>query len=94
MAYQMANGMCMPLYASYARTFGLGESASGLIIAAPSAARCVLNIFIGEACDLLGRQPLLVGGCLVMAVGAFGTASAQSLPVMLAARLLVGAGPV
>lgn len=92
MAYQTVCGMCMPLYAQYAREIGLGEHAGGLVIGAPSAARCILNLFLGRACDKFGRRPLLVGGCLVMAAGAFGTAAAASVWMMLLSRLFVGAG--
>ena len=92
MAYSMASGACMPLYAQYAASLGLGESAGGLVIAAPSAARVLLNLRLGQLADELGRKKLLVGGCLVMAVGSFLTAAATGLWMMLGARLLMGAG--
>ena len=92
MAYQTANGACLPLYAKYAERLGLGESAGGLVIAAPSVARVILNLRLGKLADDLGRKELLVGGSLIMAIGAYCTAAASSLWMMLLARLLMGAG--
>lgn len=92
MAYQVGLGMCMPLYARYAEQLELGEAAGGLVIATPCIARVLLNLFIGPLVDSLGRKPLLIGGCTVMALGAFRTASATTLCTMLIGRLLVGVG--
>ena len=76
MAYQAALGMCMPLYTRYAQTLG-HPSLGGLIIAAPSISRVTLNLRVGPVADQFGRKPLLMGGSVVMAVGALGTAMAQ-----------------
>ena len=92
MAYQAALGMCMPLYARFAEELGLGESIGGLVLAAPCVARVALNLMLGSLVDNVGRKPLLIGGSLVMAVGAYRTASATSMWSMIAGRLLVGAG--
>lgn len=92
MAYQMSLGMCMPLYARYAEELNLGGAAGGLVLAAPCAARVLLNLKLGSLVDEWGRRPLLIGGSLVMAFGAYGVASATGLWGMLAGRLLVGAG--
>ena len=82
----------MPIYARFAQDMGSDESGAGLIIATPSVARGVLNLFVGRMCDKHGRKPLLVGGTAIMAVGAYGTAGATSLSTCLAYRLLVGCG--
>ena len=92
MAYQMSLGMCMPLYARYAEELNLGEAAGGLVLAAPCAARVLLNLKVGSLVDEWGRRPLLICGSLVMAIGAHGVASATGMWGMLAGRLLVGAG--
>jgi MFS family permease len=92
MVYNVALGMCMPLYARFAAHLGLGESAGGLIIAAPCVSRVLLNLGLGSLADGWGRKPLLIGGSLIMAVGAYRAASAYSLWTMLAGRLLIGVG--
>ena len=92
MAYQATLGMCMPLYGQFAAHLGLGEATGGLVLAAPCVARVLLNFSVGSLVDSWGRKPLLIGGSMVMAVGAHRTASATSLSAMLVGRLLVGAG--
>lgn len=50
------------------------------------------QIPVGMALDKLGARRLIAVGALLMGLGQFGMAFAESVPVALAARVLIGAG--
>lgn len=89
MAGQGVVGPVLPLYA---RDFGVSTAVVGLTFTAFGLARLVLNIPAGIWADRGGRRSLLIGGPLVTAVGMIGSGLAPTIWVLLAWRLVAGAG--
>ncbi len=85
-------GVVSPILPLYARTFGVSTAVVGLTLTAFGLARLVLNIPAGWWADRAGRRFLLVGGPLVTAVGMVGSGLAPSIGVLLAWRVVAGAG--
>lgn len=89
MAGQGVVGPVLPLYA---RDFGVSTAVVGLTFTAFGLARLLLNIPAGIWADRGGRRFLLVGGPLITAVGMIGSGLAPTIWVLLAWRLVAGAG--
>ncbi len=89
MAGQGVVGPVLPLFA---RDFGVGAAVVGLTFTAFGLARLLLNIPAGLWADRRGRRFLLVGGPLITAIGMIGSGLAPSIWVLLAWRLVAGAG--
>lgn len=71
---------------------GEGDAVVGLVMGSTAISAILLRPAIGRAGDRRGRRSLVVGGALVTAVGMAGHIVADSVPVLIAARLVVGAG--
>lgn len=68
------------------------EFAAGVAFGAFAVSALVLRPIAGRMADQFGRRPMMIGGTL-LAAGALGlTAIADSLPVVIALRLLAGVG--
>ncbi|WP_158839624.1 MFS transporter [Saccharothrix deserti] len=78
----------LPLYVT--GPLGSDEAAAGLAFGAFAISALVLRPFAGVLTDRLGRRPLLVGGALLAAVSLALTAFVDSLPAVIALRLLLG----
>lgn len=89
MAGQGVVGPVLPLYA---RDFGVSTAVVGLTFTAFGLARLLLNIPAGIWADRAGRRFLLIGGPLITAVGMIGSGLAPTIWVLLAWRLVAGAG--
>ena len=89
MAGQGVVGPVLPIYAD---NFGVSTAVVGLTFTAFGLARLVLNIPAGIWADRAGRRVLLVGGPLLTALGMVGSGLAPSIWVLLAWRLVAGAG--
>lgn len=50
------------------------------------------TLFMGPLSDTLGRKPVVIGGVLVYIIGAIGAYFANSMEMMIAARILQGLG--
>lgn len=85
-------GVIAPVLPLYAESFGVGAATVGLTLSFFAIARLVLNVPLGVLSDRRGRRILLVGGPLVTAVGMVGSGLAPSIVVLLAWRLVAGAG--
>ncbi|HUF33177.1 MAG TPA: MFS transporter [Acidimicrobiales bacterium] len=85
-------GVIAPVLPLYAESFGVGAATIGLTLSFFAIARLVLNVPLGVLSDRRGRRVLLVGGPLVTAVGMIGSGLASSIVVLLAWRLVAGAG--
>lgn len=85
-------GVVAPVLPIYADDFGVSAAIVGLTFTAFGLARLVLNVPAGIWADRAGRRVLLVGGPLLTAVGMIGSGLAPSIWVLLAWRLVAGAG--
>lgn len=88
----VAVGALIPVLPLYGEEFGLSQSSVGLLVSSPSLAKLVLNLPFGKLADTLGRRSLMVGGMVLCAAADVGTGLASSLPFLILARLLLGAG--
>jgi len=86
----MGFGIIVPLLYSYGKKFGLNEQTIGILTASFSVAQFFATPLLGALSDKWGRKPLL-------AISLFGTcasfllfATAQSLIILFAARILDG----
>ena len=96
----LAGGAVAPGLPLFARSLGLGTTAVGTILSAPSLTTIPLNVISGRATDARGRKPLMWAGYLLIAGGDILTASCTAftpslplpqgyeLPVLLGVVLL------
>ncbi len=85
-------GVISPVLPLFARDFGVTATVVGLTLTVFGLARLVLNIPAGILADRFGRRVLLVGGPLITALGMVGSGLAPSIWVLLAWRVVAGAG--
>ncbi len=85
----MVMGIKLPVLPLYAKPFGVGEAALGLMITAFGIGRLLIDIPAGRLADKLGRHVLLVGGPAMLGtlIDQTGGRYGQALPA--AAGLLV-----
>ncbi len=91
LAYFTAAGVSiyvLPLYVT--GPVGSDKAGAGLAFGAFAVSALVLRPVAGRLSDIRGRRPLLVGGALLCAAGMVLTASVDTLPLMVALRLLLG----
>lgn len=67
-------------------------AALGLLIGAPALTAVVTRPAGGRVADRLGAAPVMLAGAVVMAAGVVPALASDSIGVLLASRLLVGAG--
>ena len=92
-AYFMAIGSLVPTLPRFVdRDLGGGSIAVGAAVGVFAFAAAVLRPLAGRLGDLRGRRILVVGGSAVVAVSVLGYTVADDLVVLLALRLLTGAG--
>jgi MFS family permease len=85
-------GVLSPILPLYARSFGVGLDAVGLLIAAFSITRLVVDPFTGAIIDLLGERRSVTAGALVVGVSSALAALAPSFGLLVVFRGLGGAG--
>jgi MFS family permease len=85
-------GVIAPVLPLYARSLGVTIAAVGLALGIFGLARLILNVPIGVLSDRYGRRFVLLAGPLVVAVGMVGSGLARTLPLLLVARFVAGAG--
>lgn len=92
-AYFTAIGGLLPTVPRYVEDeLGGGGLQVGVGVGAFAVSAALLRPWVGRLGDTRGRRLLAVGGSAVVAVSIFGYGAAASLPVLVAARLLTGAG--
>ena len=89
---QLGFGIITPVLPSYARSFGLGPEHIGLVIGIYGFARFIANVPAGQLAERRGRREVLVIGTAITSVASALTVTADSLPQLLAYRLLAGLG--
>ncbi|WP_179166817.1 MFS transporter [Streptomyces sp. CB03238] len=86
-------GFTVPyLYVYVAQVRDLGAGTAGAVLAVFAMAALVVLPFTGRAIDRRGPLPVLVGAALLAAVGALGMGVAASVPAVVGAAALLGAG--
>ena len=87
-------GCIAPVLPALAVQLGVGSTSAGALLSFPAISRLLLNMPAGRMADdpKIGRRPLMVGGCTVMTVACAGSYCTESIEVLLATRLLFGAG--
>jgi predicted MFS family arabinose efflux permease len=91
LAYFTAAGVAiyaLPLFVT--GPLGSGKAGAGIAFGAFAVSALLLRPISGRIADTWGRRPMLVGGALLASVGLALTASADSLAVVIALRLVLG----
>ena len=88
--------LILPVLAVYAHTLPSGGNGLlvGLAIGIYGATQALFQIPYGIASDRFGRKPVIVFGLLLFALGSFVAAAADDLPMIIAGRVLQGAGAI
>lgn len=88
--------LILPVFAVYAHTLPSGDNGLlvGLAIGIYGATQALFQIPYGIASDRFGRKPVIVFGLLLFALGSFIAAAADDLPMIIAGRVLQGAGAI
>ncbi len=90
-AYFTAAGVAiytLPLYVT--GPIGSDKAGAGLAFGAFAVSALILRPFAGRFSDQYGRRPLMLGGAALCAVALFLTAAVDSLPLVVALRLVLG----
>lgn len=88
--------LILPVFAVYAKTLPGGEDLSmvGLALGAYGLTQACLQLAFGAASDRFGRKPVIVFGLLLFALGSMLAAMATNMHMMIAGRVLQGAGAI
>jgi predicted MFS family arabinose efflux permease len=81
-----------PFLLDIARDLDADLTAASNLVAIQSLSWGAASVFAGAASDRLGRRPILVGGCLLLALSGIGVALAQTFPAVAWWRLVGGGG--
>ena len=84
-------GAVIPIIPLYSQSIGLSSTSNGVVISAPAIALLLCSRFSASYADM-GRKPPMLLGMAFIAVSDLGTAFANSLPVLVVARLGLGLG--
>jgi MFS family permease len=85
-------GILAPILPLYARTFDVELDAVGVLIAAFSVTRLMMDPFTGIVIDRLGERRTIVTGCVIVGATTGAAALARSFGVLVVTRGLGGAG--
>jgi len=88
--------LILPVFALYAKTLPGAHSytAIGMAFGAYGVAQTLFQLPLGILSDRIGRKKVIYGGLLVLAAGSFLAAWAPTLPWLIVARAIQGAGAV
>ncbi|MGE4483447.1 Bcr/CflA family efflux MFS transporter [Acidocella sp.] len=84
--------MALPALGRIATALHGNSTQAGLTLSLFMAGFAVSPLAYGPLADRHGRRPVLLGGLSLFALGGVGAALANSMPLLLAARLVQGAG--
>lgn len=86
-------GATLPVLPRYlADELGASDAIVGLVVGSYALSAIALRPLVGRVGDTRGRRVLVVAGALVTAVGMLAHIPADSVPLLIGARLLIGAG--
>ncbi len=87
--------MILPVLAVHTSGYaGATPAAIGLVVGAYGITQALLQIPMGLLSDRIGRRPVIIGGLCLLAAGSALAAVADTLPTLLLARVLQGAGAI
>lgn len=88
--------LILPVFAIYAKTLPSGNDMAlvGVALGAYGLTQACLQIAYGAASDRFGRKPVIVFGLLLFAAGSFVAAAADDIYLVIAGRVLQGAGAI
>jgi len=88
--------LILPVFAVYAKTLPGGQDLTmvGLALGAYGLTQACLQLAFGAASDRFGRKPVIVFGLLLFALGSMIAAMATDMHMMIAGRVLQGAGAI
>jgi DHA1 family bicyclomycin/chloramphenicol resistance-like MFS transporter len=84
--------MALPALTRIGHDLNAGAGLVGLTLSLFMLGFSISPVVLGPFSDRLGRRPCLIGGMVLFAAGGIMAASAQSIGVLLCARLVQGAG--
>ena len=85
-------GILAPVLPNYARSFGVGYDAVGLLISAFSFTRLVADPFVGRFIDRYGERAMTVLGSVWVGVSSVAAALAPTFPLLVIFRAAGGVG--
>ena len=85
-------GILSPVLPNYAKSFGVGYDAVGLLISSFSFARLVADPFVGRYIDRYGERAMSTLGAVWVGVSSFAAALAPTFPLLVLFRALGGIG--
>ena len=88
----MGFGIIAPILPLYARSFGVGYDAAGLLISAFAMARLIFDLIAGPIVDRWGERLTATAGVLFLGVSSILTAKAPNFPLAVFFRGVGGAG--
>jgi MFS family permease len=85
-------GMVLPILPLFARSFGVGYGAVGVLVSAYGLARLVFDLVAGPIVDRFGERVTAVGGLTVIALGSALTGIASGFAMAVVAWAAAGVG--
>lgn len=85
-------GVVIPVLPVFARSFGVGQLETGLVISSFAVMRLVMSPFTGPLIDRLGERPVLAAGITIVAISSAVMGLAQNYPQLLVFRAAGGIG--
>jgi MFS transporter, ACDE family, multidrug resistance protein len=85
-------GILSPVLPSYARSFGVGYDAVGLLISAFSFARLISDPFVGRFIDRYGERAMTTLGAVAVGVSSIAAGLAPNFPLLVLFRSAGGVG--
>jgi DHA1 family bicyclomycin/chloramphenicol resistance-like MFS transporter len=84
--------MALPALADTAASIGIPTQSASLTISAYMVSFGISPLIYGPVSDRRGRKPVVMSGCMIFVVAGLGCVLAQSLPILLACRIIQGVG--
>jgi MFS family permease len=85
-------GILAPVLPNYARSFGVGYDAVGLLISAFSFARLVADPFVGRFIDRYGERAMSTWGAVWVGISSIAAGLAPTFPLLVLFRAVGGVG--
>lgn len=85
-------GILSPVLPNYARSFGVGYDAIGLLISGFSFARLIADPFVGRFIDRYGERAMTTVGAVVVGISSIAAGLAPNFPLLVVFRSVGGIG--